>query len=121
MASKDKNTSPKSQTTTSPTEGTVAPLPSEGGLAGIAASATSEAGKRMDVVQKAQVSPDAGKGKSKESPPVKDKASPQKIPPSPAMHTQKYTLEIWIKVEVSPGVYAYPEDDTYSPISSWTL
>ena len=87
MASKDKNTSPKSQTTTSPTEETIVPLPSEGGLAGIAASATSEAGKKTDVVQKAQVSPDAVKGKSKESPPVKEKSSPQKTPSSPAMRT----------------------------------
>ena len=31
------------------------------------------------------------------------------------MHTHKYTLEIWIKVEVSPGVYAYPGDNTYNP------
>ena len=30
------------------------------------------------------------------------------------MRTRKYALEIWIKVEVGPGVYAYPEDDTYS-------
>ena len=61
------------------------------------------------------MSPDAVKGKSKESSPVKEKSSPQKTPPLPATHTQKYALEIWIKVEVSPGVYAYPEDDTYSP------
>ena len=87
MVSKDKNTSPKSQTTTSPTEETIAPLPCEGGLAGITTSATSEAGKRMDVVQKSQVSPDAVKGKSKESPPGKEKSSPQKTPPSPAMRT----------------------------------
>ena len=87
MVSKDKNTLPKSQATASPTEETIAPLPSEGGLTGIAASTTSEAGKRTDVVQKAQVSPDAIKGKSKESPPAKEKSSPQKTPPSPAMCT----------------------------------
>ena len=74
-------------------------------MAGIATSVTSEAGKRTDVLQKAQVSPDAVKGKSKEPPPAKEKSS-QKTPPSPAICTQKYALEIWIKVEVSPGVYA---------------
>ena len=114
MASKDKNTLPTSQTTTSATEETTAPLPSDRGLAGITISATSEAGKRTDVMQKAQVSPDAVKGKSKESPSAKEKSSPLKAPPSPAMRTLKYALEIWIKVEVSPRVYAYPEDDTYS-------
>ena len=114
MASKDKTTLPMSQTTTSATEKTIVPLPSDGGLAGIAASVTSEAGKRTDVMQKAQVSPDAVKGRSKESHPAKEKFSSLKTPLSPAMCTHKYTLEIWIKVEVSPRVYAYLEDDTCS-------
>ena len=62
------------------------------------------------------MSPDATKEKStKESPPSKEKSSPQKAPHLPALCTHKYALEIWMKVEVSPGVYAYPEDDTYSP------
>ena len=103
-----------SQTTTSATEETIIPLLSDGGLVSIATSATSETGKRTDVMQKAQVSPDTVKGKSKESPPVKEKLSPLKTLPSPATCTRKYALKIWIKVEVSPGVYAYPEDDTYS-------
>ena len=112
MASKDKDTSPKSQTTTSAMEENVAPHPSQRGLASIAASAVTEAGKSMDVIQKAQVSPDAAKGKStKEPPPSKERSSPQKAPPSPTVRTRKYALEIWIKVEV----YAYPEDNTYSP------
>ena len=115
MVSKDKDTSPKSQTTTSATEENVVPQPSQRGLASITASAITEAGKSIDVIQKAQVSPDAAKGKStKESPPSKERSSPQKAPPSPTVCTRKYTLEIWIKVEVSPGVYAYPEGNTYS-------
>ena len=61
------------------------------------------------------MSPDTTKGKStKESLPSKERSSPQKAPPLPTVHTRKYALEIWIKVEVSPGVYTYPEDDTYS-------
>ena len=116
MASKDKDTSPKSQTTALAMEENVAPQALQRGLESITASAVTEAGKSTDVVQKAQVSPDATKGKStKESPPLKERSSPQKAPPSPTVHTCKYALEIWIKVEVSPGVYAYPEDDTYSP------
>ena len=116
MVSKDQDTLPKSQTTTSATEENVVPQPSQRGLASITASAITEAGKNTDVVQKAQVSPDATKGKStKESPPSKERSSPQKAPPLPTVRTCKYALEIWIKVEVSPGVYAYPEDDTYSP------
>ena len=59
MASKDKNTLPTSQTTTSTTEENILPQPPQRGLASITASATSEAGKSTDAVQKAQVSPDA--------------------------------------------------------------
>ena len=62
MASKDKDTSPKSQTTTSAMEENVVPQPPQRGLAGITTSAITEAGKSTDVVQKAQVSPDATKG-----------------------------------------------------------
>ena len=115
MASKDKDTSPKSQTTTLATEENVAPQPLQRGLASITTSSIIEAGKSTDVIQKAQVSPDAAKGKStKESSPSKERSSPQKAPPSPTVCARKYALEIWIKVELSPGVYAYPEDDTYS-------
>ena len=79
MASKDKDTSPKSQTTTSATEENVAPQPSQRGLASITVSAVTEAGKSTDVIQKAQVSPDAAKGKStNESPPAKERSSPKK-------------------------------------------
>ena len=116
MASKDKDTSPKSQTTTSTTEENIAPQPPQRGLASIATSATSEAGKSTDVVQKAQVSSEATKGKyTKESPRSLERSSPQKAPPSPTVCTCKYALEVWIKVDVSPGVYTYPEEDTYSP------
>ena len=86
IASKDKNTLPTSQTTTSTTEENVSPQPPQGGLVVIAASSTIEADKRTDVVQKSQVSPIATKGKStKESTPGKEKSSPQKTPPSPAL------------------------------------
>ena len=69
MVSKDKDTLPKSQTTTSAMEENIAPQPLQRGLASIAASTATEAGKCTDVVQKAQVSLDAIKGKStKESP-----------------------------------------------------
>ena len=116
MASKDKDTLPKSQTTTLAMEENVAPQPWQRILASITTSTVTEAGKSTDVIQKAQVSPDAAKGKStKESPPSKERSSPQKAPPLPMVCTRKYALEIWIKVEVSPGVYAYPEDNTYSP------
>ena len=95
MASKDKDTSPKSQTTTSAMEENVVPQPSQRGLVSITASTITEAGKSTDVIQKVQVSPNAAKEKStKESPPSKERSSPQKAPPSPTVYTRKYALEI---------------------------
>ena len=86
-------------------EENVASQPPQRGLASIAAYTITEAGKSTDVIQKAQVSLDAAKGKSTgESPPSKERSSPQKATPSPTVRTCKYTLEIWIKVEVSPWV-----------------
>ena len=86
--SKDKDTLPKSQTTTSAMEENVVPQPSQRGLASITTSTITEAGKSTDVVQKAQVSPDATKGKSiKESPPSKERSSPQKAPPLPTVRS----------------------------------
>ena len=90
MVSKDKDTSLKSLTTTSVTEENVASQPSQRGLASITASAVTEAGKSTHVIQKAQVSSDAANGKStKESPPSKERSSPQKAPPSPTLCTRK--------------------------------
>ena len=79
MVSKDKDTLPKSLMTTSATEENVVLQPLQRGLASIAASTATEAGKSTDVIQKAQLSPDATKGKStKESSPSKERLSPQK-------------------------------------------
>ena len=90
MVSKDKDTSPKSQTTTFTTEENVVPQPSQRDLASITTSTITEAGKSTDVIQEAKVSPDAAKGKStKESPPSKERPSPQKAPSSPTVHTHK--------------------------------
>ena len=50
MVSKDKDTSPKSLTTTSVTKENVASQPSERGLASISTSTVTEAGKSTDVI-----------------------------------------------------------------------
>ena len=36
------------------------------------------------------------------------------MPPSPATRTHHYALEVWIKVETSPGNFMPPEEDSYS-------
>ena len=37
----------------------------------------------------------------------------QKLSPTPGTRPKKYALEIWVELEVSPGVYGAPEDDSY--------
>ena len=37
----------------------------------------------------------------------------RKLLPTPVMRPKKYALEIWVELEVSPGVYGTPEDDSY--------
>ena len=37
----------------------------------------------------------------------------RKLSPTPATRPMKYALEIWVELEVSPGVYGAPEDDSY--------
>ena len=36
------------------------------------------------------------------------------MPPSPTTHTHRYALEVWIKVETSPGNFMPPEEESYS-------
>ena len=36
------------------------------------------------------------------------------MPPSPTTHMHRYALEVWIKVETSPGNFTPPEEKSYS-------
>ena len=113
MASKDSNPLPtKSQTTSSTTNENVAnttvtppkTTPSaDQGLTDLPVSPTKEPGKRQEVLQKAQLE---SKNAVKE---VKEKT-----PPSSTTHMHRYALEVWIKVETSPGNFTPPEEESYS-------
>ena len=84
---------------------------SDKGLASLAASPPTEVAKKVEVVQKAQVSSLPKSDKTKQP---KEKTQPQKTPSPPAMQPRQFPLEIWIWVEVTPGEYALPEEDMYS-------
>ena len=110
MASNDKTVPPPAKEATISTKEeskTVTPT-SDRGLAGLPSSPR-EAAKKEEVIQKAQVD---GRVLRKEA--EKEKASANKTPPSPAVRTRRYAMEMWIQVESSPGVYSFPEEDTYS-------
>ena len=109
MASNDKTVPPPAKEATISTKEeskTVTPT-SDRGLAGLPSSLR-EAAKKEEVIQKAQVD---GQALRKEA--EKEKASTNKTPPSPAVCTRRYAMEMWIQIESSPGVYSFPEDDTY--------
>ena len=113
MATKDNNPLPTKSQTTSPdtnervSNTTVTPpktTPStDQGLADLPVSPTKEPGKKQEVLQKAQLE---SKSAVKE---VKEKTSP-----SAATHMHHYALEVWIKVETSPGNFMPLEEESYS-------
>ena len=113
MASKDSNPLPTKSQTTSPTtkenvaNTTITPpktTPSaDQGLADLPVSPTKEAGKKQEVLQKAQLESKSAVKEVKE-----------KTPPSPTTHMHRYVLEVWIKAETSPGNFTPPEEESYS-------
>ena len=113
MASKDNNHLPTKSQTMSPvtkeniTNTTITPpktAPSaDQGLADLPASTMKEAGKKQEVLQKAQLETESAVKEIKE-----------KTHPSPATHMHCYALEVWIKAETSLGNFMPPEEELYS-------
>ena len=113
MASNDSNPLPTKSQTISPatkenvintttTSPKTAPSADQG-LTDLPASPTKEAGKRQEVLQKAQLEAKSAVKETKE-----------KTPPSPTTRTHCYALEVWIKAETSPGSFAPPKEELYS-------
>ena len=76
------------------------------GLADISLTSTEEPGRIAEILQRSQLNswPEVERtGETK-----------KKMPPSPAQCINRYALEVRIQVEVSPGIYATPEDESYS-------
>ena len=57
-------------------------------------------GKRLEAVQRAQISPRLGSEKVKES---QDKA-PRRQSPCPATRPRRYALELWVEIEIRAGM-----------------
>ena len=67
--------------------------------------------KKPNVVHRAQTSYSPGASRTPGSPNIQDyKRSTPVSPPKP----KRYALQIWLEVEVGPGYFLPPEDDTYS-------
>ena len=112
LATKDSKpvTSGERETTTTENEKSSATsMPQPSGLGELAATTTAPAGRGQGAVQRVQVGSAPGADKSEMS---REGAS-RRSSPTPATRPIKYALEIWVELEVSPGVYGTPEDDSY--------
>ena len=76
-----------------------------------------ETNRRLEAIQRAQVSSLLGTDKTKEPP----EKTPKKTSPTLATQPKKYALEMWVEMEISLGVYSSPEDDSYSVDLQLTL
>ena len=69
-----------------------------------------EVDKRLTIVHRAQTSSSSGANKIPGSPDTRD----QKTSPPPIHRPRRYALQMWLEVEVGPGLFGPPEDNSYS-------
>ena len=111
MATKDSASAVQLKSTTTPTgEEFVTPVSQPSGLGELSAPIVCETDRRLEAIQRAQVSSLMGADKGKEP----QEKTPKKLSPTLATQPKKYALEMWVEIEISPGVYSTPEDDSYS-------
>ena len=70
-----------------------------------------EVDKRSTVVHCTQTSSSSGANKIPGSPDTRDQ---KKTSPALAHRPRRYALQMWLEIEVSPGLFVPPEDDSYS-------
>ena len=107
-------TSPSRPVTASEQQETLTPVSHGFGLSEVSASLEAlniEVDRKPTVVHRAQASYSPGAGMTPWSPNARDhwrstQASPPKL--------KRYALQIWLEVEVGPGYFLPPEDDSYS-------
>ena len=86
------------------------PVSQLSGLGELSTSMVTETDRRLEVIQRAQVSSQVGADKAKEP----QEKIPKKLSPTLATRPKKYALEMWVEIQTSPGMYSTPEDDSYS-------
>ena len=111
MVTKGSTPSVQSGSTTTPTgEESVSPVIQPSGLGELSASMVTETDKKLEAIQRAQVSSLMGADKTKE--PLEK--TPKKQSPALAARPKKYALEMWVEIKTSTGVYSTPKEDSYS-------
>ena len=95
-------------------EETITPVSHSIGLTELTASLealNTEVDKRTIVVHHMQTSSAFGANKISGSPDTRDQ---KKTSPTPIHWPKRYAIEMWLEVEVGPGLFVPPEDDSYS-------
>ena len=111
MATKDSAPAVPSRFTTTPAgEESVTPVSLLSGLGELSASMVTETNRRLEVIQRAQISSLVEADKTKEP----QEKTPKKLSPTLATQPKKYALEMWVEIKTSQGMYSTPEDDSYS-------
>ena len=111
MATRDSMPSMQSRSATTPNgEESMTPVSQPSGLGELTASTVTKTDKRLEVIQRAQVSSLMGVNKTKEP---QEKTS-KKQSPTRATRPKKYALDLWVEIETSAGMYSTPEEDSYS-------
>ena len=111
MVTQDSTPSRQVRSTTTPTgEESVTPVLRPSGLGELSASTSTEPDRKLEVIQRAQVSSLMGADKNREP---QDK-TPKKQSPASATRPKKYALEMWVEIETSAGMHSTPKEDSYS-------
>ena len=111
MVTQDSTPSGQVRSTTTPTgEESVTPVSRPSSLGELSASMLTESDRKLEVVQRAQVSSLMGAGRNKES----HEKTPKKQSPALAARPKKYALEMWVEIKTSVGMYSTPDKDSYS-------
>ena len=111
MVTKDSVPSMQSGSTTTPTEEeSVTPVIQPSSLGELSTSLVTETDRKLEAIQRAQVSSLMEADKTKEP----QEKTPKKQSPALAAQPKKYALEMWVEIETSTGVYSIPEEDSYS-------
>ena len=111
MATKENLPTKQSRSANTPTgEESKIPAQQPSGLGELATSMAAEAEKRLEAVQRTQVSSWSGAEKLKEP----QDRTPKRQSPSPATRPRRYVLELGVEIEIWAGMYAAPDEDSYS-------
>ena len=111
MVTQDSMPSRQVRSTTTPTgKESVTPVSGPSGLGELFTSMFTESDRKLDVMQRAQVSSLMGADRNKES----QEKTPKRQSPASATRPKKYALELWLEIETSAGVYTTPDEDSSS-------